>query len=265
MSESQVLLSEDSGGVRTLTLNRPDRRNAINRQLWEALADALRAAARETELRALVITGAGGSFCSGADITTPEDIHPRHKLRRLTDVALALHELAVPTIAKVTGVAVGAGWNLALGCDFVVATPESRFCQIFSKRGLSVDLGGSWLLPKLVGLQQAKRLVLLADMIDADEARTLGLVTWVKAADEIDAFVTELAARLAAGPPVALAQSKALLNDGANATLREALANEARAQPGNFATADSMDAYAAFAEKRDAAFTGRWAVPPRSE
>jgi enoyl-CoA hydratase/carnithine racemase len=265
MSESQVLLSEDSGGVRTLTLNRPDRRNAIDRQLWEALANALRAAARDTELRALVINGAGGSFCSGADITTPEDIHPRHKLRRLTDVALALHELAVPTIAKVTGVAVGAGWNLALGCDFVVATPESRFCQIFSKRGLSVDLGGSWLLPKLVGLQQAKRLVLLADMIDADEARTLGLVTWVKAADEIDAFVTELAARLAAGPPVALAQSKALLNDGANATLREALANEARAQPGNFATADSMEAYAAFAEKRDAAFTGRWAVPPRSE
>ena len=264
MSESQVLLSEDSGGVRTLTLNRPDRKNAINRQLWEALADALRAAARDTELRALVIAGAGGSFCSGADIATPEDIHPRHKLRRLTDVALALHELAVPTIAKVTGVAVGAGWNLALGCDFVVATPESRFCQIFSKRGLSVDLGGSWLLPKLVGLQQAKRLVLLADTIDADEARTLGLVTWVKAADEIDAFVTELAARLATGPPVALAQSKALLNDGANATLREALANEARAQPGNFATADSMEAYAAFAEKRDAAFTGRWAVT-RSE
>ena len=136
-----------------------------------------------------MITGAGGAFCSGADISTPEDIHPRHKLRRLTDVALALHELTVPTIAKVTGVAVGAGWNLALGCDFVVATPESRFCQIFSKRGLSVDLGGSWLLPKLVGLQQAKRLVLLADMIDADEARSLGLVTWVKAADEIDAFV----------------------------------------------------------------------------
>ena len=251
MSEEQVLLSYDRDGVRTLTLNRPDRKNAINPQLWEELADALRAAARDTELRALVITGAGGSFCSGADITTPEDIHPRHKLRRLTDVALALHELAVPTIAKVTGVAVGAGWNLALGCDFVVATPESRFCQIFSKRGLSVDLGGSWLLPKLVGLQQAKRLVLLADMIDADEARTLGLVTWVKAADEIDAFVDRSCGRLAAGPPVALAQSKALLNDGANATLREALANEARAQPGNFATADSTEAYAAFAEKRE--------------
>ena len=181
-------------------------------------------------------------------------------MRRLTEVALALHELTVPTIAKVTGVAVGAGWNLALGCDFVVATPESRFCQVFSKRGLSVDLGGSWLLPKLVGLQQAKRLVLLAETIDADEARSLGLVTWVKPAAEIDEFVSDLAGRLAAGPPVALAQSKGLLNDGADATLREALANEARAQPGNFATADSTEAYAAFAEKREPAFTGRWAV-----
>lgn len=259
-----VLLSTDAGGVRTLTLNRPARKNAINPQLWEELADALRAAARDTELRALVITGAGGAFCSGADISTPEDIHPRHKLRRLTEVALALHELTVPTVAKVTGVAVGAGWNLALGCDLVVATPESRFCQIFADRGLSVDLGGSWLLPRLVGLQQAKRLVLLADTIDAEEARALGLVTWVKAADEIDAFVAELAGRLAAGPPVALAQSKALLNDGANVTLREALANEARAQPGNFATEDAMEAYAAFAAKRAAKFTGRWAVP-RSE
>ena len=263
MSE-QVLLSSDRDGVRTLTLNRPARKNAINARLWEELADALRAAARDTALRALVITGAGGAFCSGADIGTGEDIHPRHKLRRLTDVALALHELSVPTIAKVTGVAVGAGWNLALGCDFVVATPDSRFCQIFSKRGLSVDLGGSWLLPKLVGLQQAKRLVLLADMIDAEEARSLGLVTWIKAADEIDAFVSDLAARIAAGPPVALAQSKALLNDGASTTMRDALANEARAQPGNFATADSTEAYAAFVEKRDAAFTGRWALS-RSE
>jgi enoyl-CoA hydratase/carnithine racemase len=265
VSEEQVLLSADVDCVRTLTLNRPDRKNAINPQLWMELADALRAAARDRDLRALVITGAGGAFCSGADISTPEDVHPKDKLRRLTEVALALHELTVPTIAKVTGLAVGAGWNLALGCDFVVATPESRFCQIFSKRGLSVDLGGSWLLPKLVGLQQAKRLVLLAETIDAEEARSLGLVTWIKPADEVDEFVADLAGRLAAGPPVALAQSKGLLNDGANATLREALANEARAQPGNFATADSTEAYAAFAEKREPAFTGRWAAVPRSE
>lgn len=260
-----VLLAEDRDGVRTLTLNRPERRNALDARLWVELADALRAAKRDHDLRALVLTGAGGAFCSGADIGTGEQLHPRYKLDRLTDVALALHELAVPTIAKVAGVAVGAGWNLALGCDLVVATPESRFCQIFAKRGLSVDLGGSWLLPKIVGLQQAKRLVLLADTIDAAEAHRMGLVTWVKPADEIDAFVDDLARRLAAGPPFALAQSKALLNDGANGTLREALMNEARAQPGNFATADSTEAYAAFAEKREARFTGTWALYERDE
>src|SRR6476646_6811524 len=193
-SDESVLLSSDDGGVRTLTLNRPDRKNAINALLCVELADALRAAARD-DLRALVITRGGGAFCSGADISAREDIHPRHQLRRLTDVALALHELTIPTIAKVTGVAVGAGWNPALGCDFVVAPHQSRFCQIFSKRGLSVDLGGSWLLPKLVGLQQAKRLVLLAETIDGDEARSLGLVTWLKPAAEIDEFVADLVRR----------------------------------------------------------------------
>src|ERR1700719_1183219 len=232
-SGEPVLLSSDRDGVRTLTLNRPDRKNAINAQLWIELADALRAAARDRDLRALVVTGAGGAFCSGADISTPEDVHPEHKLRRLTDVALALHELTVPTIAKVAGVAVGAGWNLALGCDLVAATPESTFSQIFAKRGLSVDLGSSWLLPKIVGLQQAKRLVLLAETIDAAEAHALGLVTWMVDAGEIDAFVADVADRLAAGPPVALAHSKALLNEGVDRTLRDALANEARAQVGN--------------------------------
>jgi enoyl-CoA hydratase/carnithine racemase len=264
MSEERLLLSADHNGVRTLTLNRPKRKNAINRELWIALADALNAAGKDRGVRAVVITGAGGAFCSGADISTPDDSHPVHKLQRLTDVALALHELRVPTIAKVNGVAVGAGWNLALGCDLVVATPESTFSQIFSKRGLSVDLGGSWLLPKIVGLQQAKRLVLLAERIDAVEAHALNLVTWVAAASDIDAFVTDVAERLAAGPPIALAHSKALLNEGADRTLRDALANEARAQVGNFATVDWAEAYAAFAEKRDASFTGQWAVP-RSE
>ncbi|BCO34436.1 enoyl-CoA hydratase [Mycobacterium heckeshornense] len=263
-TDQRVLLCEDRDGVRTLTLNRPHRKNAINRDLWIALRDALLAAADDRDVRVLVITGAGGAFCSGADIAAADDAHPMHKLRRLTDVALALHELPVPTIAKVTGVAVGAGWNLALGCDLVVATPESTFSQIFSKRGLSLDLGGSWLLPKLVGLQQAKRLTLLAETIDAKEAQALNLVTWVVSGAEIDEFVTELAGRLAGGPAIALAQSKALLNEGADRTLREALANEARAQVVNFATADAAEAYSAFAEKREPSFTGRWAVP-RSE
>ncbi len=258
--DDPVLLSDDRDGVRTLTLNRPRRKNAINPELWIALRDALDEAGRDGGVRALVITGAGGSFCSGADISVPDDIHPKYKLQRLTDVALALHELPIPTVAKVTGVAVGAGWNLALGCDLVVATPESTFCQIFSKRGLSVDLGGSWLLPKLVGLQQAKRLALLAETIDAAEAHALNLVTWVVPGAQIDAFVDDLADRLAAGPPFALAQTKALLNEGADRTMHDALANEARAQVGNFATADAAAAYAAFAERREPSFTGRWAL-----
>ena len=260
MTDAAVLLSEDREGVRTLTLNRPRRKNAINPELWVALRDALNAAGRDLGVRALVLTGSGGSFCSGADISVPDGVHPKYKLQRLTDVAVALHELAIPTIAKVTGVAVGAGWNLALGCDLVVATPESTFSQIFSKRGLSIDLGGSWLLPKLVGLQQAKRLALLAETIGAEEARVLNLVTWVVSGTEIDTFVNDLADRLAAGPPIALGQTKALLNEGADSTLRDALANEARAQIGNFATADAAAAYAAFAERREPSFTGEWAL-----
>ncbi|MCV7226388.1 enoyl-CoA hydratase/isomerase family protein [Mycolicibacterium komossense] len=263
MSERQILLTQDRDGVRTLTLNRPLRKNALSPQLWVELRDALRAITDDDSVRVLVITGAGGAFCSGADVSVPEDVHPNRKLRRLTDVALALDELPIPTIAKVTGVAVGAGWNLALGCDFVVATPDSTFSQIFAKRGLSVDLGGSWLLPRLVGMQQANRLVMLAETIDAGEAHSMGLVTWVQSAEEIDHFVQDLGDRLAAGPPVATAHSKALLKAGANSTLAEALANEARAQPGNFATVDSAEAYAAFAEKREASFTGKWAVPQR--
>jgi 2-(1,2-epoxy-1,2-dihydrophenyl)acetyl-CoA isomerase len=262
MTESPVLLSSDTNGVRTLTLNRPRRKNAINPELWAGLRDALMAAGNDRGVGAVVLTGAGDAFCAGADVSGGvTDEHPMVKMRPLTDVALLLHELPIPTIAKVTGVAVGAGWNLALGCDLVVATPAARFSQIFARRGLSVDCGGSWLLPRLVGLQQAKRLALLAEMIDAEEARSLNLVTWVVPAGEIDAFVADLGARLVAGPSVALAQTKALLHEGVDRTMRDALANEARAQAVNFAGADVPEAYAAFTEKRAPLFTGRWAVP----
>jgi enoyl-CoA hydratase/carnithine racemase len=261
VSDEPVLLSADVDGVRTLTLNRPRRKNAIDDKLLTALHEAFVAAGGDRSIRALVLTGAGGAFCSGADISGGlSNAHPMYRMRTYSAVTLSLHELPIPTIAKVNGVAVGAGWNLALGCDLVVATPESTFSQIFARRGLSLDCGGSWLLPKLAGLQQAKRLALLAEMIDAEEARSLNLVTWVVPAPEIDEFVTDLGTRLTAGPPIALAQSKALLNEGADRTLRDALANEARAQAVNFATADVPEAHAAFAGKRSPAFTGRWAA-----
>ncbi|WP_067874002.1 enoyl-CoA hydratase/isomerase family protein [Nocardia vermiculata] len=263
-AEHRVLLCDDRAGVRTLTLNRPHHKNAIDAELWARLQEVLRDTACDRSVRAVVVTGASGDFCSGADISVPDNTHPTYRMRALTEVALALHELPMPTVAKVRGAAVGAGWNLALGCDFVVATPQARFSQIFTRRGLSPDLGGTWLLPKIVGLQQAKRLALLGDTLDGEQAQQLNLVTWLSAESEIDSFVEELAARLAAGPPVALAQTKALLNEGADRTLREALAGEARAQGINFATADAPEAFAAFAEKRRPRFTGRWTVirPP---
>jgi 2-(1,2-epoxy-1,2-dihydrophenyl)acetyl-CoA isomerase len=261
MTDDVLLTSRDSG-VLTLTLNRPHRRNALNAELWDGLRQQLTAARDDDDVRAVVITGAGGAFCAGADLTDrgASGGHPLDRMRRVNEVALLLHELPVPSVAKVDGVAVGAGWNLALGCDLVVATPAARFSQIFAKRGLSLDFGGSWLLPKLVGMQQAKRLALLAEMIDAAEAHRLGLVTWVVDAAEIDGFVVDLGKRLASAAPVAIAQSKALLHEGADSTLRAALAGEARAQSVNFATADTAAAFAAFNEKREPEFTGEWAV-----
>ncbi|WP_433027456.1 enoyl-CoA hydratase/isomerase family protein [Actinomycetospora sp. CA-053990] len=256
----EVLLAHRESGVLTLTLNRPERRNAIDGPMWEALRAGFERARDDPETRVVVITGAGGAFCAGADLSAKREGHPLDRMRAINEIALLLHELPKPTVARVDGVAVGAGWNLALGCDLVVATPTSRFSQIFAKRGLSLDFGGSWLLPRLVGMQQAKRLALLAEMIDATEAERLGLVTWVTPAEEIDAFVADLTTRLASVAPVAAAQSKALLHENADRTLREALASEARTQAVNFATADAPEAFAAFTEKRDPHFSGEWSI-----
>jgi 2-(1,2-epoxy-1,2-dihydrophenyl)acetyl-CoA isomerase len=256
----EVLLAHRESGVLTLTLNRPERRNAIDGPMWEALREGFERARDDPETRVVVVTGAGGAFCAGADLSAKREGHPLDRMRSINEIALLLHELPKPTVARVDGVAVGAGWNLALGCDLVVATPTSRFSQIFAKRGLSLDFGGSWLLPRLVGMQQAKRLALLAEMIDATEAERLGLVTWVTPSEEIDAFVADLTTRLAAVAPVAAAQSKALLHENADRTLREALASEARTQAVNFATADAPEAFAAFTEKREPDFTGEWSI-----
>ena len=252
------LLVERSGGVITVTINRPRRKNAMDLAAWLALGQILRDVADDPAVRVLVLTGAGDDFCAGADIVGERTEHPLNRARKVNDVALALHELPVPTIARVRGVAVGAGWNLALGCDIVVAARDARFSQIFARRGLSVDFGGSWLLPRIVGLQQAKRLTLLAEMLSAEEAERLGLVTYLVEPEEIDDVVAGLAGRLAAGPPIALGQTKALLNHGATQTFREALDGEARAQTVNYAGSDASTAFSAFRDKREPEFTGAW-------
>jgi 2-(1,2-epoxy-1,2-dihydrophenyl)acetyl-CoA isomerase len=259
--DSPVLLSRQ-GAVATITLNRPARKNAINDEVWWGLSEACRSLGSDPEIRVVVLTGAGETFCSGADLAgVRAGEHPAARLRRIGGVARTLYEFPKPVIAKVDGVAAGAGWNLALACDIVVASTRARFCQIFTKRGLSLDCGGSWILPRVVGLQQAKRLALSAEMIGADEAFRLGAVTWVKPVEELDRFVEEFAVELAALPPIALTQTKVLLNGGADLTLAQSIENEALAQVVNYATEDAPAAFRSFiAKSATPDYTGRWAL-----
>ncbi len=259
-------------GVVTITLDRPRVKNAIDDRMWTELHDELRAVADSPSDRVLVLTGAGGDFCSGADVssmatstargdTAPGGGGPRpHHLasmRRVGDIALALHRLPQPTIAKVRGIAAGAGLNMALLCDLVVAGDTARFSEIFARRGLTLDFGGSWILPRRIGLHRAKELALFADIIGAAEAEDIGLVNRVVPDGELDAVVDDWADRLAAGPPIALAMTKRLLDNSLSVTLEEALDDEGRCQTVNFATRDTAEAVRAFLDKRQPEFEGR--------
>ncbi|WP_024793648.1 enoyl-CoA hydratase/isomerase family protein [Tomitella biformata] len=258
MSGPSVLIARD-GAVTTVTLSRPGRRNALDLDGWRALTAVLAELADDATVRAVILTGAGGDFCSGSDLGRRGDDHPISRMRHINAAALALAEFPKPLIAKVEGYAFGAGWNIALLCDLVVASRTAKFSQVFAKRGLSVDFGGSWLLPRLVGLHQAKRLVMLAEVLDGEQAHALGLVSELTAPEDLDEAAADLARRLAAGPPMALHLSARLLEQGSSLSLREALENEARSQAVNFAT-DAPDAVRAFTEKRAPAFDGAWIV-----
>lgn len=246
-------------GVLTITLDRPEKKNAIDRATFRELLTVFVDADADPEARVVVVTGAGGNFCSGADLGgSVDDQHPIDGMEVVNRSAAALHRIRVPVIAKVDGVAVGAGLNLALGCDLVIASDRARFSEIFSKRGLSVDYGGSWLLPRRIGLHRAKELCLLADIVDAHRAAEIGLVNRVVPVDELDRTVDEIATRLAAGPPVALASTKRLLDESASMGFEQALDREALAQAVNIMGADVAEAFLAFVQKRDPTFTGRW-------
>jgi len=254
----ESLRVDRSGGVVTITLDRPARKNAINGAMWEELGSVVAEIARRSADRVVVFTGAGGDFCSGADLSEPSaDEHHLAGLRRVGDLCLAIARLPQPTIAKVRGVAVGAGLNLALVCDLVVAAEGARFSEIFAKRGLSLDFGGSWILPRLIGMHRAKELALLAPIIDAREAAEIGLVNRVLPDAELDAFVDGWVADLVAGPPIALAMTKRMLNNSFNVTLEEALDDEGVSQTVNLGTADNREAISAFLAKRAPNFQGR--------
>ncbi|MEX0667786.1 MAG: enoyl-CoA hydratase/isomerase family protein, partial [Acidimicrobiia bacterium] len=179
------LESEDRGAVRWLTINRPSRRNAIPIDGWPEIERAILEFDRSSS-RVLVISGAGGAFCSGADldpsrfgreVDSEMGVAAHHRrMKQVGATAIALHRCTKPTIAAVDGIAAGAGLNLALGCDVVIATTRGRFSEIFVRRGLTVDFGGTWLLPRAVGLQRAKELALSGRIVEAPEALAMGLV-----------------------------------------------------------------------------------------
>jgi 2-(1,2-epoxy-1,2-dihydrophenyl)acetyl-CoA isomerase len=249
------------GGVVTVTLDKPQKKNAVDPAMWVEMARIWDDIARNPRRdRAVVVTGAGGDFCSGADLWQPPGEEPPHQLTAMRSVSAAiqgLHDLPQPTIAKVPGVAAGAGCSLALACDLIVAGDRARFAEIFPKRGLALDGGSSWLLPRLIGLHKAKELAFFGDIISAAEAAALGLVNRVVPDAELDEFVQGWAARLAAGPPIALSLSKKLLNEASLRTMQQALEAEALSQSITLTTKDTADAFAAFVEKREPNFQGR--------
>ena len=255
-----ITVDRTDSGVVTITLNRPARKNAINDVMWNELLAEFHEISGDDQVRCVVITGANGEFCSGADLSGDREGPRPHQLaamRHVGDVCLALERLPQPTIAKVRGVAVGAGMNMALVCDLLVADETARFSEIFARRGLSIDFGGSWILPRRVGLHRAKELAFLTDIIDAKTAEEIGLVNRVVPAADLDAFVDDWSSRLAGGPPIALAMTKRLLNNSMHVTLEQALDDEGLSQTVNFSTADTAEAMAAFLGKRSPNFTGR--------
>jgi enoyl-CoA hydratase/carnithine racemase len=256
------LIVERAGGVVTATLNRPERKNALTYHLFDALRELFEEVDASDDDRALVLRGLPGAFSSGMDLSDrgaegdPAPGTPA-ALERIHSAALALHRLRKPTIAAVDGLAVGAGMSLALGCDLVFASSRARFSAIFVKRGLSIDFGMSWLLPRIVGVARAKEIALLGEFFDAEEAHRLGLVVRVANPDELDHAVSFVANRLAQGPTIALMGDVELLQASLQRTFEEAIAAECSAQVRNLQTEDAAEAIAAFLEKRDAQYRGR--------
>lgn len=251
----------DDGAVRTLTINNPDRRNAIAGTEWTKLADHLEAFEASSQ-RALIITGAGSDFCSGADLGGEQfadaTIAERYSdMRHVGRAATALHRISKPTVAAVEGVAVGAGMNLALACDVVVASETARFSEIFVKRGLTVDFGGTWLLPRLVGLATARELALTGRMVSGTEAGELGLVATVVPPAELQSNAAQTAAELAAGAPLAQRFIKTALSRSFDFSFEQALAYEDQAQAILLSSEDVVEGVSAFLAKRDPEFKGR--------
>jgi 2-(1,2-epoxy-1,2-dihydrophenyl)acetyl-CoA isomerase len=258
----QTLFHERAGAVATITLNRPEARNALDLVMRRELIAALDELEADEAARVVILTGAGGHFCSGGDVksmrerrSTAAEGHARVAL--LNTMVERLVDFPRPTIAMVDGYAVGAGSNLALCCDLIVASDRARFGELFWKIGLVPDGGGTWLLPRLVGLARAKELIFTADIIDAHEAGRIGLVNRVVPAAELETTTRALAEKIAAGPPTVLKLAKHMVNRAATSDLSAALDLEAFSQGIALASDDHQEGLRAFFEKRPPTFGGR--------
>jgi 2-(1,2-epoxy-1,2-dihydrophenyl)acetyl-CoA isomerase len=255
----ETLLYDVTDGVATVTFNRPEVMNATNDQFYRELSELIQTMADDDAVGAVVLTGAGRGFCAGADVKAMNPdmkLLARRKRHRgiLTNVLRPLIMLEKPVIAAVNGAAVGAGFNIALAADIIIASEAAVFSQIFARLGLVPDLGGLYLLTRVVGLNKAKELCFTARRVSAAEGYALGFVNRVVSADKLREEAKMLAGEIAAGPPTALAMIKTLLNKSSTSTLEQMLEYEGYAQTLAYTTPEHREGVAAFREKRSPSF-----------
>jgi enoyl-CoA hydratase/carnithine racemase len=257
------ILVSDSNDILTITLNRPDKLNAFIGHMRRDLAEALEHAASDRTIRVVIITGAGRAFCAGGDITFMAELMKRRDTEEFSRilgagrrVITAIRDMTKPVIASINGPASGAGCNLAFACDLRIASSDASFSQSFTKVGLHPDWGGTYFLPRLVTPNKACEMFFLGESIDAAEAARLGIVNQVVAPEELAAATRQLAQRLRAAPPIALAAAKHAVYMSEAADLEEMLRYETEAQLRCFESEDGHEGVRAFLERREPKFTG---------
>ena len=255
------ILFEKQGGLAIIALNRPESYNSFNREMALSLQSKLDECAADSEIRAVYLHGKGKAFCAGQDLkeVTDPDLHPGFEAileEHYGPIIKKIRHLPKPVIAAVNGVAAGAGANIALACDVVVASEAASFIQAFSKIGLVPDSGGTFFLPRLIGFQKAMALAMLGDKVSAAEAESMGMIYKAYPAEEFEAASLKLANKLAAMPTHGLALTKALFNQSMSNTLEEQLNMETKLQIEASETNDYQEGVNAFLEKRKPKFQG---------
>jgi len=260
---NEIVLQDLDHGLLTITMNRPDRRNALNPDMTLGLVEAARRAQDDPEVRAVLLKGAGGTFCVGGDVKSmaagraPLSFETKTaNLRRGMEVSRILHEMPKPVVAQLDGAAAGAGLSIALSCDLRIASASVKITTAFAKVGLSGDYGGTYFLTHLLGSAKARELYLMSPVLTAQEALALGMVTKVVPDAEIDAAAREVAMSLAQGPSVTLGYIKRNINNAEHLSLEACFDGEAIHHSRAGETADHKEAAKAFVEKRKPVFQG---------